>query len=237
MATSGTAISWIQQTTAKRSEMHIQFLVEDASGETMLRGLMNKLIDTSIVTYDIKSYKGIGSVVPKETNPMRAKNKMLLDNLPRVLQGYGKSMQGIDFAVVVVMDLDKRNKKAFFDELAKMLAACQGAPVTEFCLAIEEGEAWLLGDYNAIVKAYPRCKKNVLRQYRQDSICDTWEMLADALCKGGARNLVKGGYQNVGKAKCEWAAQIPPHMDVDTNRSPSFCLFRDTVRKLAGSAV
>lgn len=217
--------------------MHIQFLVEDASGETMLRGLMDKLIDTSDVTYDIRSYKGIGSVVPKVTNSMEAKNKMLLDNLPRLLRGYGKSMSGIDFAVVVVMDLDRRDEKTFRDELSKMLAACQGAPVTEFCMAIEEGEAWLLGDCNAIVKAYPQCKKSILRQYRQDSICGTWEVLADALCKGGSGELKKGGYRNVGKAKCEWAAHIPPHMDVDANRSPSFCLFRDTVRRLAGSTV
>lgn len=237
MATSGTATTWILQTTAERPEMHIQFLVEDASGATMLRGLMDKLIDTSSVTYDIKSYKGIGNVVPKAASPMQAKNKMLLNNLPRVLQGYGKSMQGIDFAVVVVMDLDRRDEKAFRDELAKMLATCQGAPATEFCLAIEEGEAWLLGDFNAIEKAYPRCKKSVLRQYRQDSICGTWEILADALLKGGSRDLIKGGYQNVGKAKCEWAARIPPYMDVDANRSPSFRLFRNTVSKLAGSTV
>lgn len=217
--------------------MHIQFLAEDKSGELMLRELLPKIMGSRNVTYDIKSYKGIGHHVPPAKTSMEAKNKMLLDNLPRLLQGYGKSMQGIDFAVVVVMDLDKRDKQNFLNELAEMLGACQDAPETEFCLAIEEGEAWLLGDFAAIVKAYPKCRKSVLKQYKQDSICGTWEVLATALCKGGASNLKTGGYKNVGKAKCEWATQIPPYMDVEANASPSFLYFRDTVRRLAATGV
>ena len=36
-------------------------------------------------------------------------------------------------------------------------------------------------------------------------------------------------------AKCEWAGRIARHMDVDGNRSPSFQVFRDGVRDLAGT--
>ena len=43
-----------------------------------------------------------------------------------------------------------------------------------------------------------------------------------------------GGYPTAGKAKCEWAGQIAPHMDMNRNRSPSFRVFRDGVRDLAG---
>jgi len=33
---------------------------------------------------------------------------------------------------------------------------------------------------------------------------------------------------------CEWAGKISPHMDVDNNQSPSFKVFRDGLRSLAG---
>ncbi len=36
-------------------------------------------------------------------------------------------------------------------------------------------------------------------------------------------------------AKCEWAGRIAPHMDVNGNRSKSFQVFRDGVRRLAGT--
>ena len=44
----------------------------------------------------------------------------------------------------------------------------------------------------------------------------------------------KGSYPGAGKAKHEWARRIAPHMDVDRNRSKSFQVFRDGVRRLAG---
>ena len=82
--------------------------------------------------------------------------------------------------------------------------------------------------------AYPSARDPVLNGYRQDSICGTWEVLADAVHPGGPARLKKVGYPGVGKAKCEWAGQIAPHMDVNGNRSPSFRVFRDGVRDLAG---
>jgi hypothetical protein len=94
-------------------------------------------------------------------------------------------------------------------------------------------EAWLLGDRTAITTAYPRAKTKILNKYRQDSICGTWELLADAIHKGGAAALKKEGWPAPGRAKCKWAKKIAPHIDVDANRSQSFGVFRDGVRKLA----
>ena len=34
--------------------------------------------------------------------------------------------------------------------------------------------------------------------------------------------------------KCEWARRIAPHMNVNRNRSRSFQVFRDGVKRLAG---
>lgn len=53
----------------------------------------------------------------------------------------------------------------------------------------EEIEAWLLGDRHALLSAYPHAKMHVLNTYVQDSICGTWEVLADAVYPGGTSKL------------------------------------------------
>jgi hypothetical protein len=97
--------------------------------------------------------------------------------------------------------------------------------VTRFCLAIEEGEAWLLGDIPAVKQAYPKAKGAVLQTYENDSICGTWELLADAVYEGGAKALKDKGWMAVGVEKSRWASEITPLMDVAGNKSPSFRSF------------
>ena len=98
-------------------------------------------------------------------------------------------------------------------------------------------EAWLLGDRNAIAKAFPRAKMNVLHSYRQDSICGTWEILADALFPGGSLALKAEGYPRIGEEKCRWASLVGKHLDLDANLSPSLRVFRLGLLKLSGAQV
>ena len=134
--------------------------------------------------------------------------------------------------VILVCDLDDKCLKAFRQELFDILDQCHPKPETRFCIAIEEGEAWFLGDLNAVRNAYPHAKDHVLRSYVNDSICGTWEKLADAVFKGGSSALRAKGWQAIGTEKSRWAEKIPPHMRISTNASPSFCYFRDKMRKL-----
>ena len=134
----------------------------------------------------------------------------------------------------MVVDLDDRNCVAFKDELLAVLDACGPRPPTLFRIAIEESETWLLGDRAAVKAAYPLAKDSVLDDYKQDDICGTWEVLADAVHAGGSAALMKSGWPAPGEAKCEWAEKIAPFMDPDRNQSPSFQAFRDGVRRLAG---
>ena len=71
-----------------------------------------------------------------------------------------------------------------------------------------------------------------------DSICGTWELLADAVVTGGSKALTTRGWQAVGKEKSIWAVRVAPLMDVEKNASPSFRYFREKLRELsrAGSA-
>jgi len=106
-----------------------------------------------------------------------------------------------------------------------------------FEFLVEEFEAWYLGDLPAVRKAYPKAKNSVLRSYVNDSICDTWELLADAIYKGGRSALLSKGWQVIGMQKSIWAETISPHMNVETNASPSFQYFRLKLQSIAAAAV
>jgi hypothetical protein len=213
--------------------MHIEFLVEDSSGEKLLAQLLPQILGEQGAphTWRLKAYKGIGRIPPGLSAKADPAKRMLLDQLPRLLQGYGKT-PGID-AVVVVLDTDRRDCMAFLQELTSLAANCNTAPHTLFRLAIEEIEAWYLGDKQGILKAYPRAKREVLDRYVQDGVCGTWELLADAVYAGGSAAIKKAGWPLPGQLKHEWAERIAPFMDINKNSSPSFVKFRDGLLRLA----
>lgn len=165
----------------------------------------------------------------------------MLDCLPKLLKGYGKTFsdypENYPAAVILICDLDGKCLVEFKKELNLILNSCNPKPETRFCIAIEEGEAWFFGDIPAIKKAYPKAKDAVLTSYVNDSICGTWEKLADAIYPGGAHVLNKKGWQAIGSEKSIWAQKIAPHMSIDTNNSPSFCYFRDKTRELTAKTV
>ncbi len=92
-----------------------------------------------------------------------------------------------------------------------------------------------MGDISAVTSVYPKAEDTVLKAYVNDSICGTWERLADAVYKGGATAISAKGWQAVGAEKSHWAEKISPHMDVLTNASPSFVYFRNKLLELVGT--
>ncbi len=216
--------------------MHFEILIEDASGRIALKSILEKILGPNDQehTYRIFSYKGVGRIPKDLRETTDPRKRLLLHQLPRILKGYGKSLQQHSAAVVVVVDLDDKDCSQFKQEMLNVLNDCSPQPTTLFRIAIEEGEAWLLGDRNAVKTAYPRAKDQVLNAYVQDSICGTWEKLADAIHSGGSQKLKQLGYPPIGQAKCEWAKKIAPHLDVENNQSRSFQVFRDGIRNLAG---
>ena len=215
--------------------MHFEVLVEDQSGSLAIDVFLEKILGPNKTNHSwrLHSYRGIGHI-PKGLN--RASDpakRLLLNNLPRLLRGYGRSLRESGAAVIVVLDSDARDCVSFKQELLHLLRSCNPQPITLFRIAVEESEAWLLGDVAAIRTAYPRVKSTVLDQYQQDSICGTWETLADAIHTGGAVRLKRTGWRAVGAAKSDWARNIAPHVDVERNLSKSFQVFKDGVRMLA----
>ena len=228
-------------------QMYFQFLVEDQSTEVLIRHIMEllqkKLIeedkDDMSLFYDIKSFKGIGHL-KKEGSINAQKTGMLLNDLPGIMRGMGRALQYMDHAaIIVVMDNDKNDPTVFLEELHNMADAHMVLVDHEFCIAIKEMEAWILGDEKAIYKAYPTYKKTALRDYEQDGICDTWEVLANAVYPGGLPALKKkaaGSYAEIGKAKYEWADKIGKEMDLIENNAPSYRRFVNCLLKRAGVA-
>lgn len=215
--------------------MHFEILIEDQSGKKALNILVPKIIDGPH-TFTIHAYRGIGRIPKNMKDAGDSSKRMLLENLPKLLKGYGRTFAGYqDYqaTVILVCDLDDKCLKTFRKDLFGILNACDPKPETRFCFAIEEGEAWFLGDLNAIKIGYPNAKDSVLNSYVNDSICGTWEKLADAVYPGGAKKLSALGWQLVGAEKSIWVERIGPHMNIDNNNSPSFCYFRDKMRGLA----
>ena len=89
-------------------------------------------------------------------------------------------------------------------------------------LAVEETEAFYLGDLKALKKAFPRADMATARRYVPDSVVDTWELFGRIVHDGGGN-------------KVAWAEAMGPVLTTKASqsRSPSFKGF---VRGLLGLA-
>lgn len=200
---------------------HLEVLVEERSTEAVLLNLIPRIVGA--VSFKVHPYAG------KED---------LLTKLPQRLDGYASWMPD-DWRILVLLDRDRedcRDLKNRLDDITsqRSFVIPKGASARRAVnlvnrLAIEELEAWFLGDAEALHAAYPRVSTNLhqRRAYRDpDAISGgTWEALE--------RVLKRAGYYPSGLPKIEVARRISMHMEPDRNRSRSFRVFCDGLRKLA----
>ena len=217
--------------------MHFEVITEDRSGGYVAEILMEKLLCGRPHTKKIRSATGLGHIpknIPKAKAP-GARKKTLLGRLPGLLTGYGRVYQYDpgNYAVVILVDADDRDCRLFLRDLHKLLDGVEPRPRCLFRLAIEEIEAWFLTCPDALKSAGYQVKNRPLIGYRPDSVCDTWEKLADVIYPGGAKKLKPLDYPRIGEKKCEWAVRITPHIDINRNPSPSFQKFCEGIRRLA----
>lgn len=206
--------------------MHFQFLIEDYSGAVLINKVMSKFGNRYNFTYDCKAFKGIGGFRSGH-NVKDVKTNKLLSDLPIYLKGFDKSLKNIDACLFIVLDNDTRDTAEFKAELLKLADKLEINVDNVFCIAVEEMEAWLLGDERALFLAYPFAKEGKYKEYVQDSICGTWEILADVVYEGGIKKFKKDcpTYREIGKYKAEWAEKIGDFFDIANNKSPSFQYF------------
>lgn len=213
--------------------MRIEFLVEDISGKILLEEIMKKYIHEMPlfpIEYSILPYKGIGGFV-KGADAGNVKAQQLLNDLPKRLKALQAKYRGVqDVSIIIVLDNDTRDTVKFQEDLEK-LAQRENISIDHvFCIAVEEMEAWLLGNRNALQSAYANAADRISSKYssyKQDSICGTWECLADMLTKGGIAKFRKKNPTafDVGRCKSEWAKKIGQQMNLRENTSPSFQKF------------
>ena len=73
--------------------MHFEVLVEDASGKRALDILIPKMIGGEH-TFKVTEYRGIGHIPRNLKSVTDAGKRILLDQLPRLLKGYGRTFAG-----------------------------------------------------------------------------------------------------------------------------------------------
>jgi hypothetical protein len=218
--------------------MRVEILVEDASGKIMLEHLAPKIFGGygghRVRVINIQDLKHrVMSRLPRRQAKTLSWDAILFQTLSIQFAAYNKSFDaGCGLIVIVLVDLDYRDYEEYLFELEGLFVSNGDLLSGGIFLAVEEGEAWLLGDKRAILRAYPFAKQYVLDSYVQDSICGTWEWLADAIYHGGSERLTEIGYPQIGREKCKWAENISQYMNAEINASPSFIIFRDKLRQL-----
>ncbi len=201
--------------------MHLEVYVEEPSAEAALDVLIPKIIGD-------RHSNRIYNLWDKGT---------LLRELPKRLRSY-HSMPMIGTRIVALVDRDRDDCAELKRRLEAMAAAAYMptrtakrpgvTAIMDTRVAIEELEAWYIGDVPALRSAYPKVPATLDRQavFRDpDAVAGgTWEALE--------RTLQRYGYHSGGLAKIKLARDVTPHMDPSRNRSGSFCRFRDALLDL-----
>jgi len=214
--------------------VNFEILVEGQSEVIALENILPKILGDygKFHTWNVHKHRGKGELPDNPKTKPNRDNPTLLHNLPALLRAYGKSLKKNE-AVIVLVDLDALDCLKFKKDLYNLLELCKPKkPNTLIRIAIEELEAWYLGDINALRTAYPDYKQETIATYTQDSICGTWELIADAVYAGGTKALKKKGRRAHLVEKIEWAKKISPNLDIDNNNSPSFQMFREGIKQL-----
>lgn len=195
--------------------MHIEFLVEEASTEAALKNLLPKMLGVDH-TFRIHPHQG---------------KRDLLASLPGRLKGY-RGWLPKDWRIVVLIDEDREDCLELKREIERAAQqaglTCKSAPDRDgsFCvlsrLAIEELEAWFLGDVDALTAAYPRVPAGLAGRARFRNP----DAVPGGTCEALEQVLQAAGYYAAGLPKVEVARTVSRHMDPERNRSRSFQVFR-----------
>ena len=202
-------------------------LTEDRSSVPILRSIFRQILAAAGLSCPVENYfhRGRGYLPQDWSAPPRLRAASLLELLPAKIRAYERVLKEENSLLAVVLDADDTP----VDELFKPLAQCfqKFAPdlVRLIGIAVEEFEAWLLGDPEAVLAAYPDADRKELKRYPQDQIVGTWEWLARVILHRPLEDRKDRAYALIGAYKLEWAERIAPELDIRRNHSPSLQKF------------
>ena len=196
--------------------MTIHVLVEGASEYALLERWAPRLVGSGNVR--VHPHQGKGELPDDLAAPPEPKRRGLLDQLPAKLRGFANTAHPQAHQVVVLVDADTDDPETLTALIAE--AAARVAPLLSVTvrLAVEETEAFYLGDQRAVMKAFPDADMAKIRAYVPDSIVGTWELFGAIVQDGGGN-------------KVAWAEAMGPVLTTRAgdSRSPSF---KELVRRL-----
>jgi hypothetical protein len=192
--------------------VRLHVLVEGPADAAFFRGWLPRFLPGH--TSKIIQHRGKGRLSGNPAKPPDPRQEGLLDQLPAKLRAYGRALNPETDRVLIVVDLDDDSCTDLKSRLVNLLKGCDPRPVVLFRIAIEETEAFYLGDQEAIRKAYPTAKVSRIKSYVPDSICGTAELFQEII-------------QAAREDKVEWAERMSAHLGTtwqgaSANRSPSY---------------
>jgi hypothetical protein len=189
--------------------MIIHALVEGPSEDALFLSWMPRLLKGH--TVQIHPHQGKGKLPSNLSKKPDPKLRGLLDQLPAKLAAFEKSSNRDEEAVLIVVDADNDDPEKLAVKLSAV--AKQVAPNVQVVvnIAVEETEAFYLGDLRALGIAYPDADMETAREYVPDSICGTWELFGRIIGDDGGN-------------KVDWAEAMGPRLTTNgaRSRSPSF---------------
>ncbi|MBL8724631.1 MAG: DUF4276 family protein [Planctomycetes bacterium] len=157
----------------------------------------------------VHPHQGKGEIPGDPAAKPDGRHRGLLDQLPATLRAFAGEP---DTAVLVLVDADNEDCRTLKKRLLTMVARVRPKPERlMFRIAVEETEAFYLGDLRGLKKAYPQANMRKARSYRPDSICGTAELFGLVV-------------QDDGLNKVAWAEAMGAVLTIrpEGSRSPSF---------------
>ena len=200
--------------------MHIELILEEPSAEAFFQGFLPRILPEGVTW-----------------NPIVFQGKAdLLLQIEKRLKGYSSWIPE-DWRIVVLVDEDRGDCRVLKQKLENAArAAGLSTKSSPKCgrftvlnrIAVEELEAWFLGDPAALSSTFEGVSPHFGTKagYRDpDAIAGgTWEALE--------RLLQKSGYYPSGLAKMEVARTLSTRIDPSTNKSRSFRCFVEGISAL-----
>ncbi len=200
--------------------MFLEVLVEEPSARALVTALLPRIVPET--DFQVHVFRG---------------KQDLMRKLEQRLAGYAEWLSG-DYGIVVLVDEDRQDchelkRRMENAALSVGLATSSSSGGQPFQvlnrIAMEEIEAWYLGDLNAVRLAYPRVPASL---DKREGFRDP-----DAVPGGTAERFGKvlrdAGYHRGGLAKVKAARDIAGHLEPERNRSRSFQVFVSGIRRLA----
>jgi hypothetical protein len=159
----------------------------------------------------VHPHQGKGSLPRFVDAPPDSKARGLLDQLPAKLRGLAAALDPSVDGVLVLIDADEDDVDVLAGGIKAVAAHCAPQLRVSVSVAVEEMEAFYLGDLRALQRAFPAADMDAARAYTPDSICGTWELFGQIVGDGGGN-------------KVAWAEAMGPYVTTRPaqSRSPSF---------------